>query len=50
MAKTITLSPSGKVIPCDEGQTVLAALEKQGLVLPNNCRAGACGDVSPGLV
>ena len=44
MGKTITLSPSGKVIPCEDGQTVLAALEKQGLVLPNNCRAGACGE------
>ncbi len=44
MGKTITLSPSGKVIPCGEGQTVLEALEKNGLVLPNNCRAGACGE------
>jgi CDP-4-dehydro-6-deoxyglucose reductase, E3 len=44
MSKTLILSPSGKRIPCEEGQTILAALETQGLVLPNNCRAGACGE------
>lgn len=44
MKKNITLSPGGKIIPCEDGQTVLAALEKQGYVLPNNCRAGACGE------
>jgi len=44
MTKTIALSPSGKKIPCEAGQTVLAALEKNGFVIPNNCRAGACGE------
>lgn len=44
MNKSILLSPSGKRVPCEEGQTVLAALEKSGYVLPNNCRAGACGE------
>jgi CDP-4-dehydro-6-deoxyglucose reductase len=44
MSRTLTLSPSGKKVPCQEGQTILAALEKNGYVLPNNCRAGACGE------
>lgn len=42
--KKIKLSPSGKTFNCEEGQTVLSALEKNGLFLPNNCRAGACGE------
>lgn len=42
--KTIRLSPSGKTVTCDDGQTVLSALEKGGLFIPNNCRAGACGE------
>ncbi len=44
MTKTVKLYPSEKEIPIEEGQTVLTALEKAGLVLPNNCRAGACGE------
>ncbi len=42
--KTIKLYPSGKEFPCEDGETVLSALEKRGLALPNNCRAGACGE------
>lgn len=42
--KTITLSPSGQSVPVAEGDTVLMALEKGGYALPNNCRAGACGE------
>lgn len=41
---TIKLSPSGKEVACQSGDTVLAALERQGYALPNNCRAGACGE------
>lgn len=44
MAKVIRLQPSGKEINCAEGQTVLEALEHAGYALPNNCRAGACGE------
>lgn len=44
MTKTIKLFPSEKEIPVEDGQSVLTALEKAGLVLPNNCRAGACGE------
>lgn len=40
----IRLSPSGKTVDCAAGDTVLAALEKSGYALPNNCRAGACGE------
>ncbi len=40
----IRLYPSGNEIPCPNGMTVLAALEAQGWALPNNCRAGTCGE------
>jgi CDP-4-dehydro-6-deoxyglucose reductase len=44
MATVIRLQPSGREIPCPEGETVLEALEHAGYALPNNCRAGACGE------
>ena len=40
----IRLHPSGREVECLGGDTVLAALEKAGYALPNNCRAGACGE------
>lgn len=40
----IILHPSGKSVDCLAGDTVLAALEAAGYALPNNCRAGACGE------
>lgn len=40
----ITLSPSNKVVEANPGETVLSALEHAGYALPNNCRAGACGE------
>ena len=40
----IIVHPSGREISYDEGDTVLSCLEKNGLALPNNCRAGACGE------
>lgn len=42
--KKIILQPSGKEFPYEEGQSVLSVLEKHGLAMPNNCRAGACGE------
>ena len=42
--KKIIMQPSGKEIECPSGETVLSVLEKQGYALPNNCRAGACGE------
>lgn len=41
---TIRLAPSGREVPCEPGDTVLGALERGGYALPNNCRAGACGE------
>lgn len=41
---TIKLHPSGRIVECPSGDTVLAALERAGYALPNNCRAGACGE------
>ncbi len=38
------MRPSGKSVECAYGDTVLMALEKAGYALPNNCRAGACGE------
>jgi CDP-4-dehydro-6-deoxyglucose reductase, E3 len=40
----IIMQPSGKSVECASGDTVLMALEKAGYALPNNCRAGACGE------
>lgn len=40
----IKLHPSGREIDCQTGDTVLGALERAGYALPNNCRAGACGE------
>ena len=36
--------PSGNTVECLPGDTVLQALERKGYALPNNCRAGACGE------
>jgi CDP-4-dehydro-6-deoxyglucose reductase, E3 len=41
---TIRLSPSGHEVEARPGDTVLGALERAGYALPNNCRAGACGE------
>ena len=42
--KQIRIHPSGQTIACGDDDTVLAALERAGYALPNNCRAGACGE------
>jgi CDP-4-dehydro-6-deoxyglucose reductase, E3 len=42
--KKVILQPSGKEIQVEDGQTILSALEQGGYALPNNCRAGACGE------
>ena len=42
--RRIRIHPSGREVDCAEGDTVLQALEKAGYALPNNCRAGACGE------
>jgi CDP-4-dehydro-6-deoxyglucose reductase len=40
----IVMQPSGRSVDCLSGDTVLMGLEKAGYALPNNCRAGACGE------
>ncbi|MFT0532923.1 2Fe-2S iron-sulfur cluster-binding protein [Castellaniella hirudinis] len=40
----IVIQPSGKVVDWKESDTALMALERAGYALPNNCRAGACGE------
>ncbi len=40
----VRLSPSGKEVESSSGETVLETLERAGYALPNNCRAGACGE------
>lgn len=40
----VRLQPSGHEVVCEPGDTVLAALERAGYALANNCRAGACGE------
>ncbi|MEE9415150.1 MAG: 2Fe-2S iron-sulfur cluster-binding protein, partial [Acidimicrobiales bacterium] len=48
--KTIRLSPSGKEVEAQPGDTVLSALERAGYALANNCRAGACGECKTKVV
>lgn len=43
MAKTVTLIPSDKRFPVEDGETVLAAALRQGIHLPYGCRTGSCG-------
>lgn len=40
----VKLHPSGHEVVCRQGDTVLEAVERAGYALPNNCRAGACGE------
>ncbi|MEA3195791.1 MAG: CDP-4-dehydro-6-deoxyglucose reductase [Betaproteobacteria bacterium] len=39
----VTLTPSGQQFQVEEGETILAAALRQGLVLPYGCKNGACG-------
>lgn len=48
--QVIRLAPSGKDVRCEPGDTVLGALERGGYALPNNCRAGACGECKTKVV
>ncbi len=47
---TIRLLPSQKEVRTKPGDTVLAALEREGFAMANNCRAGACGECKHKLV
>ncbi len=37
-----TLTFQGHDVPCDPDETVLKALERYGIAVPNSCRAGVC--------
>jgi len=39
----VTLKPSGQQFQVEDGETILAAALRQGLVLPYGCKNGACG-------
>ncbi|WP_298890011.1 hybrid-cluster NAD(P)-dependent oxidoreductase [uncultured Serinicoccus sp.] len=40
---TVTLTRSGREVPCAPGQTILAAAAQAGLSLPSSCAEGVCG-------
>lgn len=46
----VKLSASGQQFSVDEGETILSAALRQGIVLPYSCRNGACGSCRGELV
>jgi CDP-4-dehydro-6-deoxyglucose reductase len=40
---SVTLQPGGQQFQVEDGETILAAALRQGLVLPYGCKNGACG-------
>ena len=40
---SVTLKPSGQQFQVEDGETILGAALRQGLVLPYGCKNGACG-------
>ena len=40
---SVTIQPGGQSIEVEEGEAILAAALRQGLVLPYGCKNGACG-------
>jgi CDP-4-dehydro-6-deoxyglucose reductase len=40
---SVTIQPSGQQFQVEDGEAVLAAALRQGLVLPYGCKNGACG-------
>ncbi|HEX5092135.1 MAG TPA: CDP-6-deoxy-delta-3,4-glucoseen reductase [Burkholderiales bacterium] len=40
---SVTIQPSGQTIEVEDGEAILAAALRQGLVLPYGCKNGACG-------
>ncbi|MSQ49249.1 MAG: CDP-6-deoxy-delta-3,4-glucoseen reductase [Betaproteobacteria bacterium] len=47
---TVTLQPSGQQFQVEDGEAVLAAALRQGLVLPYGCKNGACGSCKGKIV
>jgi CDP-4-dehydro-6-deoxyglucose reductase len=47
---SVTIQPSGQQFQVEDGETVLAAALRQGLVLPYGCKNGACGSCKGRIV
>ena len=47
---TVTVQPSGLQFQVEEGEAVLAAALRQGLILPYGCKNGACGSCKGRIV
>lgn len=43
MGFTVSVQPSGKQFQVDDGEAILTAALRQGVVLPYGCKNGACG-------
>lgn len=43
MSYTVTIQPSGHQITVNEGESVLDAAVRQGIMIPYSCRGGTCG-------
>ena len=50
MSHKCSLVPSGRSFPVDEGETILAAALRAGVVLPYGCKDGACGSCKSQLM
>jgi CDP-4-dehydro-6-deoxyglucose reductase len=50
MTFQVTVQPSGRQFPCDEGETILTAAIRAGVGLPYGCKNGACGSCKGRLV
>ncbi len=50
MSHQCSLVPSGRSFPVDEGETILAAALRAGVVLPYGCKDGACGSCKSQLM
>lgn len=46
----VKLARSGQVIAISAGQSILAALEDHGIILPKSCEAGVCGTCLTGVL
>ncbi len=50
MSFNVTVQPSGRQFDVGDGETVLAAALRQGIVLPYGCKNGACGSCKSRIV
>jgi CDP-4-dehydro-6-deoxyglucose reductase len=46
----VTVQPSGQSFEAQEGESVLAAALRQGVMLPYGCKNGACGSCKGKIV